>query len=118
MAITPNPLDRNEKKFALVGELFRIANIAQYALFFQEKMSLKEMQTEMERIKEIAVKYKQAKNPKTPHPSIRFAEWLSENEWVKRKHGTHPNKIGQYYSHKHCEYKTIEELFKQFTENK
>ena len=43
---------------------------------------------------------------------IHFAEWLSENEWVKRKeHQTHPNKVGQYYSHIHCEYKTIEELF-------
>ena len=42
--------------------------------------------------------------------SIQFAEWISENEWVKRIH-THPNKVGQYYSYKHCEYKTIEELF-------
>jgi len=118
MATTPNPLDKKEEKFNLVSQLFKISNIAQYALFFQEKMSLKEMQSEIEKIKEIAVRYKQGNNPKTPNPSIRFAEWLSENEWVKRNHGTHPNKIGQYYSHKHCEYKTIEELYKQFTENK
>ncbi len=46
--------------------------------------------------------------------AIGFAEWLSENEWVKRTH-THPNKVGQYYSHKHCEYKTIEQLFDMFS---
>ena len=45
---------------------------------------------------------------------IAFAEWLSENEWVKRK-ATHPNKVGQYYSHKHCEYKTIEQLFDDYS---
>jgi hypothetical protein len=44
---------------------------------------------------------------------IHFAEWLSENEWVKRTM-THPNKVGQYYSHKHCEYKTIEQLFETY----
>jgi len=44
---------------------------------------------------------------------IMFAEWLSENEWVKRT-VTHPNKEGQYYSDKHCEYKSIEELFNTF----
>lgn len=46
--------------------------------------------------------------------AILFAEWLSENEWVKRT-ATHPNKVGQYYSHKHCEYKKIEDLFELFT---
>jgi hypothetical protein len=51
---------------------------------------------------------------KSENLSIQFAEWLSENEWVKRTH-THPNKVGMYYSHKHCEYKTIEELFTLFT---
>lgn len=47
--------------------------------------------------------------------AVNFAEWLSENEWVKRKERqTHPNKVGQYYSHKHCEYKTIDELYELF----
>ena len=49
--------------------------------------------------------------PKDSH--ILFAEWLSENEWAKRT-ATHPNKVGQYYSHKNCEYKTIEQLFEEF----
>jgi len=44
---------------------------------------------------------------------MHFAEWLSKNEWVKRTM-THPNKVGQYYSHKHCEYKTIEQLFETY----
>lgn len=51
---------------------------------------------------------------KSSNLSIQFAEWLSENEWVKRI-ATHPNKVGQYYSHKHCEYKTIEQLFDMFS---
>lgn len=51
---------------------------------------------------------------KNSNLSIQFAEWLSENEWVKRTK-THPNKVGQYYSHKHCEYKTIEQLFDMFS---
>ena len=51
---------------------------------------------------------------KNSNLSIQFAEWLSENEWVKRTK-THPNKVGQYYSHKHCEYKTIEQLFDVFS---
>lgn len=45
--------------------------------------------------------------------SIAFAEWLSEGEWVKRK-ATHPKYVGKYYSHIHCEYKTIEELYEMF----
>ena len=44
---------------------------------------------------------------------IHFAEWLSKNEWVK-KTMTHPNKVGQYYSHKHCEFKTIEQLYETY----
>lgn len=51
---------------------------------------------------------------KNLNTSIQFAEWLSENEWVK-KTKTHPNKVGQYYSTKHCEYKTIEQLFDIFS---
>ena len=51
---------------------------------------------------------------KSSNLSIQFAEWLSQNEWVKRT-ATHPNKVGQYYSHKHCEYKTIEQLFDIFS---
>ncbi len=45
--------------------------------------------------------------------AIDFAEWLSKNQWVKREK-THPNKVGQYWSHVHCEYKTIDELFEMF----
>lgn len=45
--------------------------------------------------------------------AIKFAEWLSTNQWVKRTR-THPNKIGKYYSDIYCEYKTIEELFNLF----
>lgn len=45
--------------------------------------------------------------------AISFAEWLSKGEWVKRK-ATHPSKIGKYYSHISCEYKTIEELYEIF----
>ena len=51
----------------------------------------------------------------TQNKAIMFAEWLSEKEWIKRKQGqTHPNKVGKYYSHIQCEYKTIEELYAQF----
>lgn len=53
---------------------------------------------------------------KSSNLSIQFAEWLSGNDWVKRyKSQTHPNKVGKYYSHKHCEYKTVEELFDIFS---
>jgi len=45
--------------------------------------------------------------------SIEFAEWLSKNEWVKRDK-THPNKVGQYWSHIHCEYEMIVDLFEIF----
>ena len=45
--------------------------------------------------------------------AVNFAEWLSKNEWVKRTK-THPNKIGMYWSHKHCEYKPIGELYEMF----
>ena len=45
--------------------------------------------------------------------AINFAEWLQANEWVKRTL-THPSNIGKYWSHKHCEYKTIEELYELF----
>lgn len=45
--------------------------------------------------------------------AIQFAEWLSKNEWVKRT-ATHPKNVGKYWSHIHCEYKTIEELFDKF----
>lgn len=45
--------------------------------------------------------------------AIRFAEWLSKNEWVKKNY-THPNKVGKYFSNIHCEYKSIDELFKVF----
>jgi hypothetical protein len=51
----------------------------------------------------------------TQNKAIMFAEWLSENEWIKRKQGqTHPNKVGKYYSHIQCEYKPIEELYDLF----
>jgi len=53
------------------------------------------------------------KDEKNSNIPIQFAEWLSENEWVKRTK-THPSKIGQYYSHKHCKYKAIDDLFKLF----
>jgi len=47
--------------------------------------------------------------------SMRFAEWLSENEWSYRKKGsTHPSKVGQYYSHIHSEYKSLEQLYDLF----
>ena len=49
--------------------------------------------------------------------AIDFAEWLSGNEWVKRTK-THPNKVGQYYSHKYCEYKTIEQLSEIYLKSK
>lgn len=51
---------------------------------------------------------------KSSNLSIQFAEWLSENGWQKRT-ATHPNKLGQYYSHIYCEYKTIEQLFDMFS---
>lgn len=54
---------------------------------------------------------------KTANLPIQFAEWLSENEWVKRV-STHPSKVGQYYSHKHCEYKSIDALFDMFINSK
>jgi hypothetical protein len=51
----------------------------------------------------------------TQNKAIMFAEWLSKNEWIKRKEGqTHPNKVGKYYSHIQCEYKPIEELYDLF----
>ena len=45
--------------------------------------------------------------------AIKFAEWLSKNEWQKKIH-THPNKVGKYYSDIHCEYKSIEDLYSIF----
>ncbi len=47
---------------------------------------------------------------KNENASFEFAKWLSDGEWIRRDK-THPNKVGQYYSHKHCEYKTLNELF-------
>ena len=49
--------------------------------------------------------------------AVEFAEWLSENQWHKRIK-THPNRVGQYYSDLHCEYKTIKELYNQFLKEK
>lgn len=48
--------------------------------------------------------------------SIEFAEWLFDNEWAKQKFTT--NKVVQYYSHKHCEQKTIEQLYEIFLRTK
>lgn len=45
--------------------------------------------------------------------AVNFAEWLSKNEWIKREK-THPSSVGKYWSHVHCEYKTIEELYELF----
>lgn len=45
--------------------------------------------------------------------AVNFAEWLSKNEWVKREK-THPKNVGKYWSHIHCEYKTINELYEMF----
>jgi hypothetical protein len=47
---------------------------------------------------------------------VRFLTWISDNHWSRRNR-THPNKVGQYYSDIHCEYKTIEQLYKEFNEN-
>jgi hypothetical protein len=44
---------------------------------------------------------------------IEFSEWLNDNQWRKRVN-THPNKVGQYYSDLHCEYKKIEDLYNEF----
>ena len=46
---------------------------------------------------------------------VRFLTWISDNHWCRRDR-THPNKVGQYYSYIHCEYKTIEQLYKEFNE--
>jgi len=46
---------------------------------------------------------------------VRFLTWISDNHWCRRDR-THPNKVGQYYSYIHCEYKTIEQLSKEFNE--
>ena len=48
---------------------------------------------------------------------ILFAEWMADNEWVKRMK-THPSKVGMYYSHIHCEYKSIYELFEMYNNQK
>ena len=45
--------------------------------------------------------------------AIKFAEWLSDNEWIKRAH-THPRNVGKYWSDKHFSYKTIEQLYDDF----
>ena len=45
--------------------------------------------------------------------AVNFAEWLAENEWVKR-YKTHPKHVGKYWSNITCEYKTIEELYDIF----
>lgn len=68
----------------------------------------------MERQYPVSAVIEMIRELKSSNLSIQFAEWLSENEWVKRT-ATHPNKVGQYYSHKHCEYKTIEQLFDMFS---
>ena len=68
----------------------------------------------MERQYPVSAVIEMIRELKSSNLSIQFAEWLSEHEWVKRN-ATHPNKVGQYYSHKHCEYKTIEQLFDMFS---
>ena len=68
----------------------------------------------MERQYPVSAVIEMIRELKSSNLSIQFAEWLSENEWVKRT-ATHPNKVGQYYSHKHYEYKTIEQLFDMFS---
>lgn len=69
------------------------------------------MENKIEVIGNYTIDIPQAEKRKSE--AVEFAEWLSLNEWVKRIH-THPNKVGQYYSDKHCEYKPIEQLFDLF----
>ena len=45
--------------------------------------------------------------------AVKFAAWLSKNNWTKRNVG-HPKHIGKYWSDIHCEYKTIEDLYEIF----
>jgi hypothetical protein len=57
--------------------------------------------------------YKELRKEFDEMAEIAFAEWLNNNEWVKRNR-THPKHVGKYFSNIHCEYKEIGELLEIF----